>query len=86
MPDAIRQQIKEKEQQVLELYQQGRYGQAMPIAIQVYDLTRHALGESHLDFSHSSLDTLASHFRKMGHYAAAESLLRQALEVTHRGR
>jgi CHAT domain-containing protein/tetratricopeptide (TPR) repeat protein len=80
MTDAIRQQIDEKNLQMAELYRQGRYEDAVPIAVQVRELTRQDLGEDHPDYA-ASLNNLAELYRAMGNYAAAEPLYRRAIEI-----
>ena len=80
MPDASQQKIDEKNQQMVELYQQGRYEQAVSIAMEVCDLSRQAHGEDDPDYA-TSLNNLALLYNSMGNYAAAERLNRQALEI-----
>ena len=85
MSDVIQRQIDEKNRQVAKLYQQGLYEQAMPIAVQVRDMTRQVSGEAHRDYA-QSLNNMALLYRGMGKYAAAEPLLRQANEIMQKTR
>jgi Flp pilus assembly protein TadD len=74
------QEIVRLNQQAFQLYQQGRYEQAIGLAKRACDLSQGSLGEAHPDFA-TSLNNLAVLYREMGNYAAAEPLCRQALEV-----
>jgi tetratricopeptide (TPR) repeat protein/CHAT domain-containing protein len=79
-PRDIQRKIQALSQQVSQLYRAGRFGQALPIAIQVRDLTRQQRGESHPDYA-NSLNDLALLYHAMGNYAAAEPLYRQASTI-----
>ncbi len=79
----VQQQIDQKRQQLVELYERGQYERAIPIAARVCDLTRQAYGQDHPDYA-GSLNNLAEVYRAMGDYAAAEPLFRQALDITRR--
>jgi tetratricopeptide (TPR) repeat protein len=70
-------------QEFIQLYQEGKFKEAYPLAIQCRDLTREHLGENHPDFA-SSLNNLAALYRAMGNFAAAEPLLKQALDIRRR--
>lgn len=69
------------EQQVLALYQQGRYAEAIPIAKRSLTLRQQVLGEEHLDIA-ASLTNLAALYEEQGKYEQAEPLFRQVLEMT----
>jgi CHAT domain-containing protein/tetratricopeptide (TPR) repeat protein len=69
--------------QVEQLYQQGKYEQAVPIAEEACEQDLRAQGEEHLGYA-QSLNDLASLYRAMGNYAAAEPLCRQALDIRHK--
>jgi CHAT domain-containing protein/tetratricopeptide (TPR) repeat protein len=80
MLENIRQQISRLNQQVVQLYQQSQYKQAIRLATRACDLAKRHLGEDHPDYARS-LNNLAVLYRAMGNYAAAEPLYRQATEV-----
>jgi CHAT domain-containing protein/tetratricopeptide (TPR) repeat protein len=67
-------------QQVANLDQQGQHEQAMKLATEVCDLSRQRLGEDHPYFA-SNLSDLATLYKAMRDYAAAEPLYRQAMEI-----
>ncbi len=73
-------QIKELDEQTLDLFRQGNYEKAIEKATQARDLIRQHLGEQTSAFA-SNLNNLATLFRQIGRYAAAEPLYRQALEI-----
>jgi CHAT domain-containing protein len=82
MPDesTVQQEIAERTRQVAQLYQEGRYREALELAAQVCELARQHLGETHPD-SATSLSNLAALYDDTGDYQRAESLFRQALEI-----
>ena len=80
MPDEQQQQIAEKRQQLLRAFHQGRYEQAVPIAIEVRDLIRTAVGEDDPTYA-GSLSDLGRLYQEMGDYARAEPPLRRAAEI-----
>src|SRR4051812_21835217 len=67
-------------QQVSQLYQQGRYRQALPLATQACDLARGLSGENHPDLAHS-LNNLADLHRELGYYTQAEQPYLHALKI-----
>jgi CHAT domain-containing protein len=67
-------------QQAFELYQQGKYNEAIPLAEQALAICKKVLGENHLATA-TSLDNLAELYRNQGRYAEAESLYQQALAI-----
>ena len=74
------QQIDQLNQVVVQLYQQGRYQEAIALATQARDLARQHLGQDHPDYA-TSLNNLATLYQAMGDHAAALPLYRQALEI-----
>jgi tetratricopeptide (TPR) repeat protein len=78
--EQVAQQIAHLNQQVVQLYYQGRYEQAIRLATRARDLIRQHLGKDHPQFA-TSLNGLAELYASMGNYAAAEPLYRQALEI-----
>ena len=67
-------------QQVVELYQQGRYGEAVPLAQRVLELRESSLGENHPDVA-TSLNNLALLYKTQGNYVAAEPLYQRSLNI-----
>ncbi|WP_204152063.1 tetratricopeptide repeat protein [Leptolyngbya sp. CCY15150] len=68
------------DQQMIQLYQQGQYDEAIPLAQQALDIRETALGENHL-YVATSLNNLAELYRAQGNYAAAEPLFQQSLAI-----
>jgi CHAT domain-containing protein/tetratricopeptide (TPR) repeat protein len=79
--DNPQEQVGRLNRQVVGLLQQGRYAQALPLATDVCEQARQALGADHPDYA-TSLNNLAGLYRDTGEYARAEPLYRQALEIT----
>jgi tetratricopeptide (TPR) repeat protein len=77
------QQLTRWHQQIVQLYRQGHYTQALELALQAYDLARQSLGEAHPEFA-TALDNLGLLHKTVGNYTAAEPLLLQALEIRRR--
>ena len=67
-------------QQVLQLLDESRYQEAMPLARQALAIRETTLGESHF-YVATSLNNLASLYHNQGNYSAAEPLYRRALEI-----
>ena len=60
-------------QQVLTLYKQGKYKEAIPLAEKAVELAKRVYGPEHPNTARS-LDKLASLYQSMGEYAKAEPL------------
>jgi CHAT domain-containing protein/tetratricopeptide (TPR) repeat protein len=73
-------EAKRLNKKVLHLYDQGKFGDAIPLAKQVLAIRNEILGEKHPDYA-NSLNYLALLYDEMGDYARAEPLYRQALEI-----
>jgi tetratricopeptide (TPR) repeat protein len=73
-------QAKQLNQQVIKLYQQGRYAEAIPVAEQVLAIREKALGAEHPDVA-QSLNNLAALYQFLGDYAKAELLYQRALAI-----
>jgi len=71
---------KQLNQQVIQLYQQGKYNEAIPIAERVLEIRERLLGENHLNVA-SSMAWLAGLYSSQGRYSQAEPLYKQALEM-----
>jgi tetratricopeptide (TPR) repeat protein/CHAT domain-containing protein len=67
-------------QQVIELYRAGRYGEAIPLATEALRIRETALGPEHPDVA-TSLNNLAELYKGQGNYSAAEPLYQRALRV-----
>jgi tetratricopeptide (TPR) repeat protein len=67
-------------QKVIELYQQGRYAEAIPVAEKVLAIVEKALGPEHPHVA-LSLNNLAALYDSLGDYARAEPLFQRALSI-----
>lgn len=65
---------------VLTLFQQGRYGEAIPLVEEGLKKGEKVLGSDHA-FTATVKHTLATLYMKIGNYAQAEPLQRQALDI-----
>ncbi|MEG5198196.1 CHAT domain-containing tetratricopeptide repeat protein [Microcoleus sp. A6-C5] len=70
-------------EQVGQLYNQGKYSEAIPLAERALTIRRKVLGQEHLDVARS-LNNLALLYKSQGRYSEAEPLYRQALEMRKR--
>jgi tetratricopeptide (TPR) repeat protein len=68
----------ELNKRVIELYNAGRYADAIPIAQQLLAIREKALGPDHPDVA-KSLNNLAALYRDQGRYADALPIIRQTL-------
>jgi CHAT domain-containing protein/lipopolysaccharide biosynthesis regulator YciM len=68
------------EQKVEELYQQGKYQEAIPLAEKVLEIREKNLGKDHLNVA-ASLSWLAVLYKAQGNYSAAEPLLQRSLAI-----
>jgi CHAT domain-containing protein/Flp pilus assembly protein TadD len=67
-------------QQVGELYQQGKYNEAIPLAEKALVIRKKVSGENHLNTA-ESLNNLAALYYSQGRYAEAEPLYKEALNI-----
>ncbi|NEO19175.1 MULTISPECIES: tetratricopeptide repeat protein [unclassified Moorena] len=74
---------KQLTQQVIDLNEQGKYSEAIPLAQEALRIRQQVLGEEHADVA-TSLNHLAALYREMGRYQQAEPLLTEALEMRRR--
>lgn len=65
---------------VVQLYRQGKYAEAIPLAQEALHLREHALGPDHKEVA-TSLNTLAGLYRAMDAYGQAEPLYQRALKI-----
>jgi CHAT domain-containing protein len=66
--------------QVIQLYQQGKYNEAIPLAEQALAIRKQQLGDNHPDTA-TSLNNLAGLYESQGRYSEAEPLYKQALAI-----
>ena len=74
---------KQLNQQVIELYKQGKYSEAIPLAQEALRIRQQVLGKEHADVA-NSLNNLGLLYQSMGRYQQAEPLYTQALEMKRR--
>ncbi|WP_346291512.1 tetratricopeptide repeat protein, partial [Sphaerothrix gracilis] len=67
-------------QQIIQLYQQGRYAEAIPRAEEALETVRLSLGEDHPNFA-TSLNNLALLYYSQGRYGEAEPFYQEALAI-----
>ena len=67
-------------QQVIQLYQQGKYNEAIPLAEQALAIIKQQLGDNH-PLTAQSLNNLAGLYESQGRYSDAEPLYKQALAI-----
>ncbi|AFZ48869.1 tetratricopeptide repeat protein [Dactylococcopsis salina] len=70
-------------QQVVQLYQEGKYAEAIPLAEQALTLYKEAVGEDHLAVA-QTLNNLAVLYENQGRYSEVEPLYQQALAIQKR--
>ena len=80
MSEDILQEIADMIRQVTRLYQEGKYEQAVDLAVQSCDFGCLHLGKDHPAFA-ACLSRLAALYHARGDYASAEPLYQQALEI-----
>ena len=68
-------------QEATQLYQQGNYNEAIPLAQQALAISKEQLGDNHPSTA-TSLNNLAVLYKSQGRYAEAEPLYQQALAIT----
>lgn len=66
---------------IIDLYNAGRYEEAMPLALRSYKLVKRGLGENHPRMI-LALNNLAELKRKTGNFADAEALLLRSLKIS----
>jgi len=71
-------------EQVVQLFQQGKYADAIPLAERALAIRRRLQGPNHPAVA-ISLNNLAALYEVMGAYDKAEPLYRQALEIRGKG-
>jgi CHAT domain-containing protein len=76
-------EAKRLNQQAYQLYKQGQYVTAIPLAERALAIRKKVLGNEHPDVA-TSLNNLALLYDRQGRYSEAEPLYRQALEMNQR--
>jgi tetratricopeptide (TPR) repeat protein len=69
--------------QVIELYQAGKFSEAIPIAQEFLELCEKAVGPNHPGTAYA-LNNLATLYYSMGDYAKAEPLAQRALQINEK--
>jgi tetratricopeptide (TPR) repeat protein len=67
-------------QQVIQLYNQGRYSEAIPLAQRTLAIVEKALGPDHPNVA-TALNNLADLYRAQGRYPDAETLYKRSLAI-----
>ncbi len=80
MPEDVEEQIIRLNEQQTQLYQKGKYEQALDVAFQVYALAQQYPGQDHRYLA-GSLNNLAVLSMEMGKYTQAEPFYLKALEI-----
>jgi CHAT domain-containing protein/Tfp pilus assembly protein PilF len=73
-------EIRRLQDRIGQLYHQGRYSEAIPLAQKQLNILEEALGPDHPNVA-ASLNNLALLYRDMGNYAAAEPLYKRSLAI-----
>jgi tetratricopeptide (TPR) repeat protein len=68
------------DKRVVELYQQGKYAEAVPLAQRAAEIHKRVLGEDHPGYA-TSLNNLALVYKAQGKYAEAEPLYKRSLAI-----
>lgn len=75
------QEIEQLNEQAYQLYNQGKYEEAIILVTKYLELVRQSVGEQHSDFA-TGLNNLAMLYKSLGNYMAAQSIYAQALEIS----
>jgi tetratricopeptide (TPR) repeat protein len=82
-PSAQLEEAKKLEREATELYQQGKYDEAIILVKQILEIREKALGPNHPAVA-ASLNNLAELYRNQGNYAEAEPLFQQSLAIVEK--
>jgi tetratricopeptide (TPR) repeat protein len=74
---------RELNKRAIELYEAGRYSEAIPLVQRALAITEKALGPDHPDVA-QSLNNLAVLYQAQGRYVEAEPLLKRSLEINEK--
>lgn len=69
--------------QAFQLYLQGKYQEAIPLAEKIVTIKRQVLGENHPETA-QSINDLATLYRDQGNYSQAEILYQQSIDILQR--
>ncbi len=75
--------IRQLNREVVSLYQQGKYDEALRHGLMTCEHARRYVGEEHVEFE-SCLNNLALIYKATGQYSQAEPLLKQSLEISRK--
>jgi len=80
LPSAQLEEAKKLDREATELYQQGKYDEAIPLVKRILEIREKALGPNHPDVA-ASFNNLAELYRRQGNYAEAEPLYQRSLAI-----
>ena len=80
-PRLSQNELEALDQQIVELYEQGRYQEAIPLAERRVEILEAQLGPEHPDVA-SSLNNLAALYDLQGRYEDAEPLYQRVLGIS----
>jgi tetratricopeptide (TPR) repeat protein/CHAT domain-containing protein len=72
--------VEKLSKQIVDLFQQGKYTEAIPVAQQLLDIRKRTVGEDHPDYA-AALNDLAQLYSSQGQYSDAEPLFKRALAI-----
>lgn len=78
--EVVKRELRELNQKVVRLYEQGSYDEAIELAIHGCEVALRDLGETH-PYHATALSNLGVLYHSIGNHAAAERLGRQALDI-----
>ncbi|WP_287278778.1 MULTISPECIES: tetratricopeptide repeat protein [unclassified Okeania] len=73
-------EVKRLVEQIIQLNQQGKYAEAIPLAEKALEIRKRALGDNHLDVARS-LNDLGRLYQSQGKYKEAEPLYQKSLAI-----
>ena len=78
--DDPQKEITHLNQQYIQFYKQGRYGDAINIGTKLCDIVKQTFGKNHLSYA-NSLSNLANLYQLVGQYSKADPLYQKSLEI-----
>ena len=82
-PSAQLEEAKRLDREATELYQQGKYDEAIPLVKRILEIRQKALGPDHPDVA-ACFNNLAELYRSQGNYAEAEPLYQKSLAIVEK--
>ncbi|WP_413164994.1 tetratricopeptide repeat protein [Capilliphycus salinus ALCB114379] len=73
-------QANQLNEEVIQLYEQGKYNEAIPLAEEALEIRERLLGENHSDVE-ASISWLASLYRHQGRYKEAEAFYQRSIAI-----